>query len=73
MNKNDTIVDLVSLSVPVQFTEIDYAIVISLMIISLAIGAFVAFSHNDGLTVDDFMFGSFKMKIVPVALSLLAR
>lgn len=72
MNKNVSLIDAVSSSA-VQFTEIDYVIVISLMIISLTIGAFTAFSHSGGLTMDDFLFGSFKMKIIPVALSLLAR
>lgn len=71
MNKNDSLVDIASSIV--KFTEFDYAIIISLMLISLAIGVYIAFFHNGGQTTDDFLFGSFKMKSIPVALSLLAR
>lgn len=71
MNENVSLIDAVSGSV--QFTDFDHFIVISLMIISLVIGVFIAFSHDGALTMDDFMFGRFKMKIIPVALSLLAR
>lgn len=71
MNKNDSLSNAIS-SV-IQFTDIDYVIVISLLLISLAIGVFIAFWHNGKRTTDDFLFGNFKMKCVPVALSLMAR
>lgn len=64
---NDTV------STVVQFTHIDYAIIISLLLVSLVIGVSIAFCHNGGRTTDDFLFGSYKMYSVPVALSLLAR
>lgn len=64
---NDTI------SSTVHFTHIDYAIVAVLLFVSLAIGVFIAVFHNGNKTADDFLFGDFKMKCLPVALSLLAR
>lgn len=60
-------------SAVVEFSHVDYAIVTVLLLISLAIGVFIAFFHNGGQTTDDFMFGGFNMSILPVALSLLAR
>lgn len=70
MNKNDSVIHIIS---TIQFSCADYAIVISLLIISLLIGVFVAFFHNGGRTTDDFLYGSYKMYSIPVALSLLAR
>lgn len=57
----------------VQFTHIDYVIVTTLLLISLAIGIFIGYFHNGDRTTQDFLFGSFKMKSIPIALSLLAR
>lgn len=71
MNHSDSVMNIVS--TVVQFSQIDYVIIISLLLISLVIGVLIGFSHNGGQTTEDFMFGSFKMKSVPVALSLLAR
>lgn len=56
-----------------HFSHVDYAIVTVLLLVSLAIGIFIAFFDNGGKTTDDFMFGSFRMTIIPVALSLLVR
>lgn len=56
-----------------HFSYVDYAIVTVLLLVSLAIGIFIAFFDNGGKTTDDFMFGSFRMPIIPVALSLLVR
>lgn len=62
-----------TVSAVVEFSHIDYAIITVLLLISLAIGVFIAFFHNGDRTTDDFLFGSFNMEILPVALSLLAR
>lgn len=56
-----------------QFTPVDYAIIIALLSVSLAIGLFIGMFKNGSKTVDDFLFGGFKMSFLPVALSLLAR
>lgn len=56
-----------------HFTRVDYAIIVALLFSSLAIGVFIAFFQNANKTTDDFLFGAFKMKCLPVALSLLAR
>lgn len=64
---NDTV------SSVVQFTRVDYAVLLALLFISLSIGVFIAISRNANKTSDDFLFGGFKMKCLPVALSLLAR
>lgn len=71
MNQSDSISDTVATLV--HFSGIDYVIIILLLLVSLVIGVFVAFFHNGEQTSDDFMFGNFKMKSAPVALSLLAR
>lgn len=57
----------------IHFTRVDYAIIIALLFVSLAIGAFIALFQNANKTSDDFLFGGFKMQCLPVALSLLAR
>lgn len=56
-----------------QFSHVDYVIVTVLLLVSLAIGIFIALFDHGGKTTDDFLFGSFRMSILPVALSLLAR
>lgn len=64
---NDTI------SSAIHFTRVDYAIIVALLFISFLIGVFIAIFRNAEKTSDDFLFGGFKMKCLPVALSLLAR
>lgn len=64
---NDTI------SSVIHFTRVDFAIILALLFVSLAIGVFIAFFQNANEKSDDFLFGGFKMKCLPVALSLLAR
>lgn len=56
-----------------DFTPVDYAIVVALLTISLAIGIFIAIFKNGSKTMDDFLFGGFQMAWLPVAMSLLAR
>lgn len=56
-----------------EFSSIDYAIIVALLVLSLAIGIFIAFYRDGCRTTDDFLFGSYKMSSVSVALSLLAR
>lgn len=68
MNSSDGLIETVT-----QFNRLDYAIIISLLVISLVIGIFIAFYNDGGKTMDDFLFGGFNMKSIPVALSLLAR
>lgn len=60
-----------TISTLAEFSLIDYAIIITLLCLSLAIGIFIAFYRCH--TVDDFLFGNYKMTSIPVALSLLAR
>lgn len=67
VSANETVATLV------KFSDIDHVIIILLLLVSLAVGALIAFFHYGDQTSEDFMFGSFKMKSVPVAFSLLAR
>lgn len=62
-----------TISTLADFSLIDYAIIITLLSLSLAIGIFIAFYRDGCRTVDDFLFGNYKMTSIPVALSLLAR
>lgn len=62
-----------TISTLAEFSLIDYAIIITLLCLSLAIGIFIAFYRDGCRTVDDFLFGNYKMTSIPVALSLLAR
>ncbi|XP_031621524.1 sodium-coupled monocarboxylate transporter 2-like [Contarinia nasturtii] len=70
MNQTNSMNEAVSSFV--QFTQIDYAIIFSLLSFSLLIGIVIGFFCNGGRTTEDFLFGSFKMKSLPVALSLIA-
>lgn len=71
MNTNNTF-EATNLSVA-RFNYVDYAIVLSLLMISLTIGVFIRFSKYRSTTTADFLFAGYKMKSLPVALSLLAR
>lgn len=62
-----------TISTLAEFSLIDYAIIITLLCLSLAIGIFIAFYRDGCETVDDFLFGNYRMTSIPVALSLLAR
>lgn len=57
----------------VDFTRVDYFVIVALLCVSLAIGVFIAVFQNGSKTTDDFLFGGFKTKCLPVAMSLLAR
>lgn len=71
MSQNHSISEIFSPFV--EFTYIDYAIIFSLLLFSLLAGLFIGLFCDGGRTTEDFLFGSFKMKSMPVALSLLAR
>lgn len=73
MNMNASIPFSDTVSSMSHFTRVDYAVVVALLFSSLAIGVFIAFFQNASKTSDDFLFGGFKMKCLPVALSLVAR
>ncbi|CAD7002630.1 unnamed protein product [Ceratitis capitata] len=51
------------------FSAYDYAILLSMLIISLGIGVFYGFFHKSGSSSEDFLLGS-GMSIFPVTLSL---
>lgn len=71
MNNSDAIGG--TISTKAEFSLIDYSIIITLLLLSLAIGIFIAFFRDGCRTTDDFLFGSYNMRSIPVALSLLAR
>lgn len=71
MNNSDAIGG--TISTIAKFSLIDYSIIITLLLVSLAIGIFIAFFRDGCRTNDDFLFGSYNMRSIPVALSLLAR
>lgn len=55
------------------FNEYDYLVFALMLGISLAIGVYFGWIDKSEKTGDEYLHGSGKMKIVPIAVSLLAR
>lgn len=55
------------------FTGIDYCVFITILVSSLAIGVYFGFFSKELKTAEDYLVGGHKMKVIPVAISLMAR
>lgn len=58
---------------PVAFTWIDYALFGLMFAISMAIGIYYGCFGNKQSTTKDYLYGGKNMKIIPVAMSMVAR
>lgn len=68
MNINDE-----SLEMPEKFGTLDYFILFTTFLTSLGIGIYFGLFDKHLTTAKDYLFGGHKMKVIPVAVSLLAR
>lgn len=68
MTSNDAI-----LSNVVNFTVIDYALLVIILSMSIGIGIYFAFFSKNLKTTDDYLVGGHRMKPLPIAISLVAR
>lgn len=55
------------------FGTIDYCVFTILLLASMAIGIYFGFFSKNLKTAEDYLVGGHRMKIVPVAISLMAR
>lgn len=55
------------------FTGIDYGVLVVILSFSLAIGIYFGFFSDNLKTAEDYLVGGHKMKIIPIAISLVAR
>lgn len=62
-----------TLEADAYFAAIDYCLFISILAASLAIGVYFGFFSKQLKTTEDYMIGGHKMKVLPVAISLMAR
>lgn len=58
---------------PAYFNAIDYSILISTLVASLAIGIYFGFFSKSLETTEDYLVGGHKMKVIPIAISLVSR
>lgn len=58
---------------PDKFVAVDYFVLALTLLSSLAIGIFFGLFDGNLKTTKDFLFGGHKMKVIPIAISLLAR
>lgn len=56
-----------------KFGLIEYAVFLSVLVCSAAIGVFYAFCGNGQKSTEEYLMGNRKMSVLPVALSLLCR
>lgn len=68
MNINDE-----SLEMPEKFGKLDYFILFTTFLTSLGIGIYFGLFDKHLTTAKDYLFGGHKMKVIPIAVSLLAR
>lgn len=68
MNINDK-----SLEMPEKFGTLDYFILFTTFLTSLGIGIYFVLFDKHLTTAKDYLFGGHKMKVIPIAVSLLAR
>lgn len=69
MNNSDTTI----FAEVAYFTVIDYALLITILSLSIGVGIFFAFFSEKLKTTDDYLVGGHKMKPLPIAISLVAR
>lgn len=62
---------MVSQSTVNRFGTADYAVFVMTVVISMCIGVYYAFSGRRQMTTSEFIMGNPKMKVLPVAMSLL--
>lgn len=55
------------------FTFIDYCVFIVILSFSLVIGIYFGFFSDNLKTAEDYLVGAHQMKVVPIAISLVAR
>ena len=55
------------------FSALDYSVFIVLLLCSLAIGIYFGFFSKELQTAEDYLIGGHKMKVFPIAISLMAR
>lgn len=55
------------------FAPIDYCVLVVTLVASMAIGIYFGFFSKSLKTAEDYLVGGHKLKIVPVAVSLMAR
>lgn len=55
------------------FSTLDYSIFILTLFGSLSIGIYFGFFSNELKTAEDYLVGGRKMKVIPIAISLMAR
>lgn len=56
-----------------KFIEMDYFVLITTFMSSLAIGIYFALFDKHIESLKDYLFGGHKMKVLPIAISLVAR
>lgn len=67
MNFSDSVVE------QAYFARIDYSILIVTLICSIAIGIYFGFFSKSLETAEDYLVGGHKMKVLPIAISLVSR
>ena len=55
------------------FTALDYSVFIALLSCSMAIGIYFGFFSKRLQTAEDYLVGGHKMKVIPIAVSLMSR
>ena len=55
------------------FTGVDYCVLGVILSFSLAIGIYFGFFSDNLKTAEDYLVGGHKMKVIPIAISLVAR
>lgn len=55
------------------FATVDYSILIITLLASLAIGIYFGCFSNKMKTAADYLVGGHQMKVIPIAISLVAR
>lgn len=55
------------------FAAIDYTLFIIILSCSLAIGVYFGFFSKELKTAEDYLIGGHKMRVIPIAISLMAR
>lgn len=62
-----------SIEVEAYFAGIDYCVFIIILAMSLAIGIYFGFFSKELKTAEDYLIGGHKMRVIPIAISLMAR
>lgn len=67
MNISDSIIEVA------YFSGIDYSVFILILCLSLAIGIYFGFFSDELKTAEDYLVGGHKMRVIPIAMSMVAR